>query len=80
MAAGDIGRVTWRWIDGNGWITLPESAAAIGLTLHAIMPILVVSSQGLMVHSFRMSGRMRYGPASPWRRHNDRGNPSGDIA
>jgi hypothetical protein len=33
-----------------------------------------------MVHSYRQDGGMRYGPGSPWERHNDRGDPSSDTA
>ena len=32
--------LAWRWTNGDGWITLPEPAQAIELTVHAIMPIL----------------------------------------
>ncbi len=38
-----------------------------------------VWSQGLMVHSCRRNGGMRYGPSSSWERHNDRGSPSSNT-
>jgi hypothetical protein len=41
---------------------------------------LVVWSQDLMVHSYHMIRRMRYGTNSSWERHNDRGGPSSDTA
>ena len=39
-----------------------------------------VSSRILLVHSYRVIRRMRYGPGSTWERHNDRGGPSSDTA
>src|SRR3984957_18310647 len=41
---------------------------------------LVVWSQPLMGHPYRVIRRMRYGPDSAWERHNDRGGPSSDTA
>ena len=32
-----------------------------------------------MVQSCRRNGRMRYGPGSPWERHDDSGGPSSDT-
>ncbi len=33
-----------------------------------------------MAHYFLRNGRMRYGPGSPWERHNGSGDPSSDPA
>src|SRR4051794_11256068 len=41
---------------------------------------LYVWSQGLMVHSSRWNGRMRYGPSSSWERPHDGGSASRDPA
>ena len=39
-----------------------------------------VWSQLLMEHPYRVIRRMRYGPSSTWKRHDDRGGPSSDTA
>jgi hypothetical protein len=38
-----------------------------------------VWSRRLLVHSYRVIRRMRYGPGSTWERHDDRGGPSSDT-
>src|SRR3982751_3336995 len=38
-----------------------------------------VWSPALMVHSSRWTGRMRYGPSSPWERPHDGGGPSSNT-
>ncbi len=39
-----------------------------------------VWSRALMVRSYPWNGRVRYGPNSPWERHDDGGGPSSDTA
>jgi ribulose-phosphate 3-epimerase len=41
---------------------------------------LAVWSRRLLVHSYRVIRRMRYGPGSTWERHDDRGGRSSDTA
>jgi DNA invertase Pin-like site-specific DNA recombinase len=54
--------------------TTPQGELVFGM-----MANLAVRSRALMVRSTRMNGGRHYGPGSPWERHNDGGDPSGDT-
>jgi transposase len=56
-----------RWTMRGIWRRLFEALAPVW-------------SQLLMEHPYRVIRRMRYGPSSTWKRHDDRGGPSSDTA
>ena len=48
--------LAWRWTDGDGWITLPEPAAAIEFTMHAVMPVVVADLADLSYQTYARAG------------------------
>ncbi|RZI68087.1 MAG: hypothetical protein EOP13_26845, partial [Pseudomonas sp.] len=60
-------------------LALHQTKGLIGSIFHLLGLALDVWSRGLMVQSSSRGGGTRYGPGSPWERHNDSGGPSSDT-
>jgi hypothetical protein len=62
------------------WMILLYMFATWGVVHNQAHDFSSVWSRGLMVHSSRVNGRMRYGSGSARQRHDDSGSPSSDPA